>query len=99
LTKYLIAKVSLDRITKFLSEAEFIDRFSDKQERFTGTTSPVVEGDQKSKDIGFRNATFSWSVEQGDNGSLTPSSRNFRLQVKGEVLFKRNCINMIVGPT
>ena len=96
----IIAKVSLDRITKFLGETELLDQFVYKQERSIGVSLPVDENedDQEGHGIGFRNATFTWSAEQGD-GSLTPSSRNFKLHVEGEVLFKRNCINIIVGPT
>ncbi|KAJ3833329.1 hypothetical protein F5878DRAFT_646030 [Lentinula raphanica] len=33
--------------------------------------------------IGFRNATFAW----------------FLLEIKGEVLFKRNCVNLVIGET
>jgi len=49
-------------------------------------------------DIGFKNATFSWSLEE-DDGATTPSSRMFKLRVDGQLLFKRNCVNLIVGPT
>ena len=47
--------------------------------------------------IGFCDATFSWSSDA--DGSLTPSRRNFRLQMEGEVTFKRGGINLIIGPT
>lgn len=47
--------------------------------------------------IGFHDAIFSWSSDI--DGSLTPSKRNFRLQMDGEVIFKRGGINLIIGPT
>ncbi|KAF8969860.1 hypothetical protein BDZ97DRAFT_1902271 [Flammula alnicola] len=62
-------------------------------------SSPVlVDEDDQSSTFGFRDATFTWSSEDGD-GSLTPSSRNFRLHIDGELLFRRNRINLIIGPT
>lgn len=94
----LTAKVSLDRFTKFLNENELLDQFVDKEGSSIGVALSSDENDQKNYDIGFRNTTFTWSAEQGDM-SLTPSSRNFRLHIEGELLFKRNCINMIIGPT
>ncbi|KIM40962.1 hypothetical protein M413DRAFT_28068 [Hebeloma cylindrosporum] len=49
--------------------------------------------------FGFKNSTFSWSHESED-GSLTPASGwFFRLRVDGELIFKPNGINLIVGPT
>ncbi|KAF8876201.1 hypothetical protein CPB84DRAFT_1853019 [Gymnopilus junonius] len=91
----LAAKVSLDRITNFLKDTELLDQFTQKPEDSISFALPPDE--EESREIGFRNATFSWSLE-GD-GSLTPSSRNFRLRVEGELFFKRNSINMIIGPT
>ncbi|KDR83065.1 hypothetical protein GALMADRAFT_238871 [Galerina marginata CBS 339.88] len=95
----LEAKVSLDRLSRFLQDTEVLDRFIDKPDDSVDLFLPVSQDEEEeSMEIGFRNATFSWSVEEGD-GTLTPSSRNFRLHVEGELLFRRNCINMIVGPT
>ena len=48
--------------------------------------------------IGFNDAVFAWFKEAGD-GTLTPSSRAFRLRIEGNITFKRNCINLIIGPT
>ena len=48
--------------------------------------------------IGFQNASFTWSNDEPD-GTLTPSRRRFTLRVRGELLFKRGCINLIIGPT
>src|SRR6266404_8555907 len=48
--------------------------------------------------IGFQNASFTWSHDDPD-GALTPSRRRFTLRVHGELLFKRGCFNLIIGPT
>lgn len=50
------------------------------------------------KAIGFNNASFSWSLESQD-GSATPSRRAYRLRIDDELLFKRDHINLIIGPT
>jgi hypothetical protein len=49
-------------------------------------------------EIGFKNATFSWSLQE-DDGTTTPSSRMFKLRIDEQLLFKRNCVNLIIGPT
>jgi ATPase subunit of ABC transporter with duplicated ATPase domains len=49
--------------------------------------------------IGFQNASFTWSNDDVHDGDLTPSRRKFTLRVNGELLFKRACINLIIGPT
>ncbi|KAI9444470.1 hypothetical protein H4582DRAFT_2052775 [Lactarius indigo] len=48
--------------------------------------------------IGFQNASFTWSNDHAD-GTTTPSRRRFTLRVQGELLFKRGCFNLIIGPT
>ena len=48
--------------------------------------------------IGLRDATFSWSRD-GQDGTLTPSKRDFRLNIENEVIFKKGVINLIIGPT
>jgi ABC-type multidrug transport system fused ATPase/permease subunit len=48
-------------------------------------------------DIGFSNATFSWSNDS--DGSRTPNQRQFLLQIPEPLLFKRGGFNLIVGPT
>lgn len=86
-------KVSLDRVQEFLQHTELLDAFIE---------APIAVPDASIPDdkqvIGFNNAAFSWSLENTD-GSLTPTSRNFRLRINGELKFKPNCINLIVGPT
>jgi hypothetical protein len=45
-------------------------------------------------DIGFRDATFTWSNES--DGSATPSRHRFTLRIDDELLFKRGCFNLVV---
>lgn len=49
--------------------------------------------------IGFQNASFTWSNDDLSDGGLTPSRRKFALRIEGELLFKRGCFNLIIGPT
>ncbi len=86
-------KVSLERVQEFLQHTELLDAFIEAPKAVP--EAPVPDNKQV---IGFNNATFSWSLENTD-GSLTPTSRNFRLRINGELKFKPNCINLIVGPT
>jgi hypothetical protein len=46
--------------------------------------------------IGFHNATFSWANDSPSEAS-TPSSRNFKLRVEGELFFRKGKINIICG--
>ncbi|KAJ8520559.1 hypothetical protein ONZ45_g2613 [Pleurotus djamor] len=56
---------------------------------------------ERSGDIGFSDATFMWSVGDAEinDGALTPSKRKFVFRVDGELIFKKNAINLVVGPT
>ncbi|KAJ3511583.1 hypothetical protein NLJ89_g4015 [Agrocybe chaxingu] len=92
LKKAIKAKVSLDRMNDFLKNTELLDAFSH--------AAPVVstERDNNNKEIGFKNASFLWSLE-GEDGSCTPNSRPFRLRIDGKLTFEPNCINLIIGPT
>ena len=60
-------------------------------------TMPLDELED-SQMIGFRDADFAWSIEDED-AFLTPPNRQFRLHIDGELIFKRNGINLIIGPT
>jgi hypothetical protein len=60
-------------------------------------TMPLDEPED-SQMIGFRDADFAWSIEDED-AFLTPPNRQFRLHIDGELIFKRNGINLIIGPT
>ncbi|KIK71390.1 hypothetical protein GYMLUDRAFT_254610 [Collybiopsis luxurians FD-317 M1] len=89
------ARVSLDRVNDFVKNTELLDSFSEKageNELFTSAHAP-----SDSQEIGFRNANFVWSSDV--NGSLTPSKRRFMLRIEGELLFKKNCVNLVIGET
>ncbi|KAF8157953.1 multidrug resistance-associated ABC transporter [Crassisporium funariophilum] len=87
-------KVSLDRVTDFLRNTELLDAF---EETSSQEAAHVMQPDHPDI-IGFNDAVFAWSKEAED-GTQTPSSRAFRLRVDGQVTFKRNAINLIIGPT
>ncbi|KAJ7506775.1 P-loop containing nucleoside triphosphate hydrolase protein [Mycena galericulata] len=89
LNTLMSAKVSLDRIDGYLKRTELLNAFDDNK--------ASVDASGEEHEIGFRNATFSWSKES--DGSLTRSERQFMLRIEGEVLFHRGGINLVVGPT
>ncbi|KAI9431384.1 hypothetical protein H4582DRAFT_2085055 [Lactarius indigo] len=94
---FIQARVSLDRVNDFLHNAELLDEFADANkasERAMLTDASHFDQDV----IGFQNANFTWSNDDAD-GTLTPSRRRFTLRVQGELLFKRGCFNLIIGPT
>ena len=78
-------------------QTELLDEFADAEkgsERVMLTDASHFDQDV----IGFQNASFTWSNDDAD-GTLTPSRRRFTLRVHGELLFKRGCFNLIIGPT
>ncbi|KAJ3895455.1 P-loop containing nucleoside triphosphate hydrolase protein [Lentinula edodes] len=89
-TECVKAKVSMDRIHKFLQSTELLDSFEN-----SGTTARVSNEEYSDK-IGFHNASFTWSKSTG--GTASPS-RNFVLTVAGDLHFKPNALNLVVGPT
>ncbi|KAJ3715756.1 P-loop containing nucleoside triphosphate hydrolase protein [Lentinula raphanica] len=95
-TRALAAKVSLDRFTGFLRDTELLDSFEklppSNQVQLDGQNAPP----ESVLEIGFSRASFSWSKES--NGSSTPS-RRFILSIDDKLFFKRNCLNLITGPT
>ncbi|KIK58469.1 hypothetical protein GYMLUDRAFT_45326 [Collybiopsis luxurians FD-317 M1] len=95
--KALAAKVSFDRITEFLNNTELLDIYE------THSPTEVLHIDHGAQpppnQIGFRNASFSWSSEDRSDGSATPSERRFILRVENELFFKKGCLNLITGPT
>lgn len=92
-------KVSLDRLDEFLHKTELLDSFLEEKVPSIHVANPAAAV-ESSDEIGFKDASFSWSLdEEEDTGYATPSSRVFRLRVEGDLLFKRNTINMIIGPT
>ncbi|KAJ8703097.1 hypothetical protein PTI98_001750 [Pleurotus ostreatus] len=108
-------KVSLDRINDFLQNTELLDEFAEESSGDDGTSSTnnamaIGNSDvsylsrppaERSQDIGFSDAMFAWSVDDKriNDGAATPSRRKFVLRVDGELIFKRNAINIIIGPT
>lgn len=113
LTVVIKGKVSLDRVNEFLhkvslfplvlfarptsrpfSQTELLDSFADDGElSATVVPAPPVVSSQ---DVIIRDASFTWDAEKPVPGQ---SRRNFVLKIDGEVLFKRNGINAILGPT
>ncbi|KAH9972688.1 hypothetical protein BJV74DRAFT_879749 [Russula compacta] len=99
LTSTLIqAKVSLDRVDHFLHNTELLDEHADVKKG--DTRALPTDASHFYRDvIGFRNASFTWSNDDVNHGSTTPSRRKFTLRLDDELLFKRGCFNLITGPT
>ncbi|KAF9500349.1 P-loop containing nucleoside triphosphate hydrolase protein [Pleurotus eryngii] len=94
LTVVIKGKISLDRVNEFLHKTELLDSFADDGELSAPEApAPTVVGSQ---DVIIRDASFTWDAEKPVPGK---SRRNFILKIDGEVLFKRNGINAILGPT
>jgi hypothetical protein len=94
MTSSFLAKVSLDRVGKFLQETELLDSFAEELEK----KATSMDHNDNNEVIGFSNAVFAWANDSED-GTQTPSSRSFRLRIEGGLTFKKNAINLIVGPT
>ncbi|KAH8997804.1 hypothetical protein EDB86DRAFT_2828663 [Lactarius hatsudake] len=94
---FIRARVSLDRVNDFLHHTELLDQFADV-EKGSKRVMPTDASHFDKGVIGFQNASFTWSNDHAD-GTLTPSRRRFTLRVHGELLFKRGCFNLIIGPT
>ncbi|KAH9028057.1 hypothetical protein EDB83DRAFT_2543807 [Lactarius deliciosus] len=94
---FIRARVSLDRVNDFLQDTELLDQFADAG---NGSESVMLtDATHFDQDvIGFQNASFTWTNDDAD-GMLTPSRRRFTLRVRGELLFKHGCFNLIIGPT
>ncbi|KAF5356102.1 hypothetical protein D9756_004037 [Leucocoprinus leucothites] len=88
----IAGKVSLDRVNEFLKETEMLDAYTGEDQT---AFLPKLEADDPR--IGFNDVTFAWSIDA--DGTLTPSKRKHLLRIDGELLFKRNALNLIVGPT
>ncbi|KAJ7063699.1 P-loop containing nucleoside triphosphate hydrolase protein [Mycena amicta] len=91
LTTLVTGRVSLDRLNNFFHETELIDTYSK-------LSTPALAQDHSTTEIGFKNASFSWE-ESSSSASVASSTRKFVLRVNGQLIFKKNCINLIVGPT
>ncbi|XP_006463829.1 hypothetical protein AGABI2DRAFT_187296 [Agaricus bisporus var. bisporus H97] len=88
--RMIAGKVSLDRINDFLGNTELLDACD-------SITLPPAQTRNEDERIGFSESSFAWSTEF--DGSLTPSKRIYLLKIEQELLFKPNCLNIIVGPT
>ncbi|KAF9479224.1 multidrug resistance-associated ABC transporter [Pholiota conissans] len=77
-------KVSLDRVGNFLREAELLDEYQ------IDRNAQLVRASEHEDVIGFRDALFTWS---------TKNDAAFKLKIEGDLFFKRNAINLIIGPT
>lgn len=60
---------------------------------------PIIDASSRHQDeIGFGKAMFSWSNDESD-GTLTPSSRAFRLHIDDDIVFRTGGFNLVIGPT
>ncbi|KAH7073426.1 hypothetical protein BKA62DRAFT_734051, partial [Auriculariales sp. MPI-PUGE-AT-0066] len=97
------AKVSFDRLTDFLNNTELLDRYTQNKDTQINIPTPDIAEDV----IGFNDAAFRWATAPPTSGTSTPGSvmstgtgkRNFRLRIDGQLTFKRDALNLIVGPT
>ncbi|KAK1232410.1 hypothetical protein PQX77_004440 [Marasmius sp. AFHP31] len=91
LSQMISGKVSLDRVSDFLNNNELLGVHG------KGSTSWRVQVPvHRANDIGFQNAVFTWSREAG---YAPHSGRQFVLRIDDELLFKKGCINVILGET
>ncbi|EPT00314.1 hypothetical protein FOMPIDRAFT_1023884 [Fomitopsis schrenkii] len=91
------AKVSLDRVNDFLHKTELLDEYAEEPDVLQAQIVAQPSDDV----IGIRNASFSWANQPSGSSASTPGSgrRNFTLRTDGDLLFRKGCINLIIGPT
>lgn len=81
-------------LTQF--QTELLDAFTVNEN--DETVGVIAEEACMDKDaIGFRHAAFTWSSV--NDGTLTPSRKQFTLRIEDELLFKPGYMNLVVGPT
>ncbi|KAF5334423.1 hypothetical protein D9758_017869 [Tetrapyrgos nigripes] len=97
LNQSITAKVSLDRITNFLYNTELLDVYKQSTDGKIEEVPVTTNTTENNQDIGFCNATFTWSNDSEDS-TMTPSCCRFQLHIE-RLLFKRGCINLIIRPT
>ena len=84
---------------------ELLDAHSSDDTSTTLQAMHIPNNGQRDREIGFRNAQFSWSASplaasQGGSGTPTSASRTeFKLRVEGELFFEQKCLNLVMGPT
>ncbi|KDQ20385.1 hypothetical protein BOTBODRAFT_305749 [Botryobasidium botryosum FD-172 SS1] len=88
-------KVSLDRVNDFIYNTELLDEHVNPENETIrqGFAAPTADPTA----IGFSDAVFTWANQVP--GTPTPSRRNFRLRIEGDLFFQRGKISLIVGPT
>ncbi|KAF5098737.1 hypothetical protein D0Z00_001896 [Geotrichum galactomycetum] len=84
LNDLLQSGVSIDRVSKFLNEAE-TSKYNQLKSTFVDSTAP---------DVGFKDASFSW--ESANSG--VSSTTDFKLYDLN-VSFKTGKLNIVIGPT
>ncbi|KAL7281057.1 hypothetical protein ACG7TL_004359 [Trametes sanguinea] len=93
------ARVSLDRINGFLHETELLDEFADvkHEDTLASRFAPVTHDPEI---LGIRKTSFTWTNDAGTPASSgRGSGRKFVLRIDDELLFKRGCVNLVVGHT
>ncbi|KAJ7457047.1 P-loop containing nucleoside triphosphate hydrolase protein [Mycena latifolia] len=88
-TQFITSKVSLDRMDDFLRKTELLDVYSSEQ--------CLVVPPENEDVIGFHKANFSWAKAPADSISNS-TARKFSLQID-DLVFKKGCVNLIVGQT
>ncbi|EIN07962.1 P-loop containing nucleoside triphosphate hydrolase protein [Punctularia strigosozonata HHB-11173 SS5] len=92
----LNAKVSLDRINEFLNDTELITP-EDGSPSVAPSTALVAPDENNS--TGFCDAVFTWDRLEDDGAAYDPKKRDFRLRIDKEIIFEKDAVNLIVGPT
>ncbi|KAI0068098.1 P-loop containing nucleoside triphosphate hydrolase protein [Artomyces pyxidatus] len=87
------AKVSADRVTEYLQNTELLDEYTVSEDQVAILT------DVNKDALGFANASFTWANDEATDGTVTPSRRKFVLRIEDELIFKKGCFNLIIGPT
>lgn len=97
---FLRAKVSFDRFTEFLNTTELISE---------GNSSETFKcPEEHARSIGFKSCSFSWEAfddslegngKSPERSRRSKSRKKFCLRIDDQLLFKRDHINIIVGPT
>ncbi|EJU03263.1 P-loop containing nucleoside triphosphate hydrolase protein [Dacryopinax primogenitus] len=91
ITSIMQAKVSLDRLTKFLRESPLLDKFSN-----SGNSMDMLdERPASSEIIGFKNVNLSWVNQASDDDA---THQNFTLKIDS-VTFDKGSLNLVTGPT
>ncbi|KAF7982635.1 hypothetical protein HWV62_27065 [Athelia sp. TMB] len=103
IVQMLEAKVSVDRIGKFLEEDEVTEQVSSLK-----TDNVIVSPADRDIDprLGFQHASFKWNEVEEKQGDLAPGTTDAELQAEHrfelrdiDVIFPDGKLSMITGPT